>query len=421
LRARLLVVVAAVCLLLSVAVTAAPVEIEYWGMWAGRHLGYETAVIDKFNEEYEGRYRVVGIEMDVHEQLPVAVAAGVGPGVVKIDRFRTASYAHAGLIQSLQPFVERDGVDLSAFYPATISEATFDGHVYALPWDTDTRALYYNKDMFAEHGLDPDSPPRTWDDVTELNRTFERFGSDGNLTQAGLLEDRGNWGGIGWLFSAGVELLDESGRQVLWNTTQAEQALEFMQGSRRRYGSQAVNALWDGPGFPNRGVAMALQVSGYAGNLETNAPDLNYGLAFPPRPEGLEDEPVSWSGGFAFSMPVGLSEEEKEAAWAFIKFWGSHWAQMQMAVNARYLPSLASAGRDPELWDRFPEIMFFSQVLPYSKWRPVSPFGDAVWGYISEISNSIIQGNGDTPVRSVLEDTARRAQAFLDEAWGRVE
>lgn len=419
-RVRLFALVTVLSFLLVPAAVGAPVEIEYWGMWGGRHLGYETAVIEKFNEEYAGRYRVVGMEMDVHAQLPVAIAGGVMPGVVKIDRFRTASYAHAGLIQSLQRFIERDGVDVSAYYPATISEGTYDGQVYALPWDTDTRALYYNLDMFAEHGLDPNAPPKTWDDVIELNRRFERFGPDGNLTQAGLLEDKGNWGGIGWFFSADVELLDESGRRVLWNSSETERALEFMQNSRRRYGGAAVDQLWDGPGFANGGVAMVLQVSGYAGNLEASNPDLNFGLAFPPRPEGLESVPVSWSGGFAFAMPVGISEEEQEAAWAFIKFWGSHWAQMQMAVNARYLPSLASAGRDPELWERFPEIAFFAQVLPYSRWRPVSPFGAAIWDFISEMSNSVAQGDGNTAVRAVIEDTARRAQAYLDEAWGRL-
>lgn len=420
-RARLFAIVGILCLLVPHAVLGATIEIEYWGMWGGRHLGYETAVIERFNEEYAGRYRVVGLEMDVHEQLPVAIAGGVMPGVVKIDRFRTASYAHAGLIQSLQPFIERDGFDVSAFYPATIAEGTYNGEVYAIPWDTDTRALYYNKDIFAESGLDPNAPPRTWEEVAEYNRRLERYGPDGNLVQAGLLEDKGNWGAIGWLLSAGVPLLDESGRRVLWNTTEAEQALEYMQSSRRRYGGAEVDALWDGPGFPNGAVAMVLNVSGYAGNLETVAPDLNFGLAFPPRPAGLEHEPVSWSGGFAFAMPVGLSEEEKEAAWAFIKFWGSHWAQMQMAMNARYIPSLASAARDPDLWDRFPEIAFFAEVMPYSKWRPVSPFGGAVWDFISEMHEAITQGDGNVPVRALLEDTARRAQAHLDEAWAREE
>lgn len=39
--------------------------------------------------------------------------------------------------------------------------------LYALPWDTDARVIYYNKEHFREAGLDPEKPPRTIEELDE--------------------------------------------------------------------------------------------------------------------------------------------------------------------------------------------------------------------------------------------------------------
>ena len=55
---------------------------------------------------------------------------------------------------------------------APLESATWDGKYYAVPKATNTIALYYNKDMFRAHGLDPDQPPETWDELVETARTL---------------------------------------------------------------------------------------------------------------------------------------------------------------------------------------------------------------------------------------------------------
>ncbi len=43
-------------------------------------------------------------------------------------------------------------------------------HVWAIPKDNLVRALLYRKDLFAAAGLNPDRPPRTWDELLEFSR-----------------------------------------------------------------------------------------------------------------------------------------------------------------------------------------------------------------------------------------------------------
>ena len=40
------------------------------------------------------------------------------------------------------------------FYPQLMDAMMYEGHAYGLPYVTDTRILYYDKDAFAEAGLD---------------------------------------------------------------------------------------------------------------------------------------------------------------------------------------------------------------------------------------------------------------------------
>ena len=50
-------------------------------------------------------------------------------------------------------------------FPGPLSSVTWDGKIYGIPRGANTIALYYNADMFKAKGLDPDNPPKTWDEL----------------------------------------------------------------------------------------------------------------------------------------------------------------------------------------------------------------------------------------------------------------
>src|SRR5205085_3503559 len=58
---------------------------------------------------------------------------------------------------------------------------------YGMPWVLGTRALFYNKTLFARAGLDSTRPPETWDDLKEAAAAIDRLGHDvhGYGVQAG--------------------------------------------------------------------------------------------------------------------------------------------------------------------------------------------------------------------------------------------
>lgn len=74
------------------------------------------------------------------------------PGVVR-------HLAEKGLLMALENVFPEHS---SLFIDKALKQATFFGHLFAVPQHVSVRVLYYRADLLRKHGL---SPPRTWDEV----------------------------------------------------------------------------------------------------------------------------------------------------------------------------------------------------------------------------------------------------------------
>jgi len=407
-------------------VGAQPIEIDYWGVWGGVSFPVEMEIIEEFNRQYEGRIRVTGVEVPegVDAKLATAVAGGAPPAVAKVDRFRVGSFASAGLIQPIDDLIARDAYHFDQHYPATREETIYNGRIYGIPWNTDNRAMYYHIGLFQEAGLDVNAPPRTWEEVNEVARRIDRWEPDGRLSQVGFVPSWGNWYFVAWLWAAGGDLLDETNRKVIWNSPEGVRALQWMKDRLDYYGGvQALDAF--GANFPRGAflgerVGMMMDGSWALGSLKDLGIQQNFLVANPPRPAGLEDTPITWSGGFALAIPTGIRGEERDAAWEFIKFYTDHWAQTTFGSRTGQIPSLRSAATSAEFLSIDPLIYKFVDLMAYSRFRPVIPAGGELWSQYTDQIHALLNA-GQMPVEQILDETARQAQILLDEAWARAE
>lgn len=402
------------------------IEIDYWGVWGGVSRAVEMEIIEEFNRLYEGRIRVNGVEVPegVDAKLPAAVAGGAPPAVAKVDRFRVGSFASAGLIQPIDDLIARDTYHFDEHYPATREETIYNGRVYGIPWNTDDRAMYYHIGLFQEAGLDINNPPRTWEEVDEAARKIDRWEADGRLRQVGFVPSWGNWYFVAWLWAAGGDLLDESNRKVIWNSPEGVRALQWMKDRLEIYGGiaelNAFSANFPSGAWLGERVGMMMDGSWALGTLKDLGLTQNFMVANPPRPAGLEDTPMTWSGGFALAIPTGITGPERDAAWEFIKFYTDHWAQTTFGSRTGQIPSLRSAATSVEFLSIDPLIHKFVELMAYSRFRPVIPVGGELWSlYVDEI-HALLHA-GEMPVEQILEETARQAQIILDEGWARAE
>ena len=193
--------------------------------WTGSTNPVDLAALRKIVDQFNALggataelVEVTGSETEA-TALITAVRGGTGPDVYMLDRFTVAQRAADGLLEDLTQF---DDNPLDGFIAFAAEEATFDGKAYALPFDTDTRALYYNIGMLEEAGidpaeLDPANGPVTWDRVMEIaNQLNEDDGT--NYTRMGFVPWQTWANGQGWHytfgFSWGADFYDEAACQV---------------------------------------------------------------------------------------------------------------------------------------------------------------------------------------------------------------
>ncbi len=163
---------------------AAPVKIQFWhGM--GGTLGNKTGeFIKAFNasqKDYEIEFIYRG---SYDETITAAIAAYRGkqaPHIVQVYEVGTASMmAAGGAIVPVSKVMADAGMplDMKRFVPAIASYySDSKNQLIALPFNSSSPVLYYNKEALKKAGYDPEAPfPRTWPEVFEMARKIKAAG-----------------------------------------------------------------------------------------------------------------------------------------------------------------------------------------------------------------------------------------------------
>lgn len=344
-----------------------------------------------------------------------AVAAGSGmPDVIVTDRPQLPRLAREGIYQSLQPFIEGSGFNPENFWDFTWQQTLYQGESYGIPFETDVRILFYNKNLLEQAGIE--APPQTWEELWEAADKLDIVNEDGSIERMTFFPLEGNVGPDLWALTTGHTMIQD-GRPVV-NDPKMVQTLEWILQWIERYGGwdnvqrflQSYGAAPNDP-FMSSGVVMKVDTAGYNSilgfyrpsvELESGeTPRMEWGGALPPYAE----EPASTSGGFALSIPTGA--EDPEAAWEFIKCAASIPGQTSWARDTYAIPTLIPAATQPELmadplWEFFIEAMEVSHSYPYVPEYP---------SWINELNNryELVWTGQMTP-----EEMLAEAQASID-------
>lgn len=321
---------------------AQPVTVSFWHIYnPGSAAGDLMArAVEDFNVEHAGEITIEATTVgffEMFDRYPVALAAGVGPDVIIFNLDGVRKEAHQGWLTDLTPLIDRDGVDLSDFLPGAMEAVTYEGQIYALPFNLDTRILYYNRALFSEAGLDPDAPPVRWEDLQHVAAQLTRTDSDGSYTRLGFHPMWGNVWFVPWLHSNSGRWFDEGGNPVI-DAPQNIEALQFVTSFIQQYGLDRMGEFGDtfdgASAFQGaQTLGMIIQADDFTRHLENNHPSLDFGVGMIP----YNTEPSSQLGGFGIYLPRG---EKVEAAWQVAQYFSgidfmSKWVETTGAIGGR--------------------------------------------------------------------------------------
>src|SRR6516225_2975452 len=150
----------------------AQTEIQWWHSMEGALNDKVNAIAAQFNAS-QSDYKIVPVYKGQYdESLAAGIAAyrsGNAPAILQVYEVGTATMMQAKkAVVPVYDVFKQAGVPLDekAFVP-TIASYYSDaktGHLVSMPFNSSTPVLYYNKDAFKKAGLDPNTPPKTWDE-----------------------------------------------------------------------------------------------------------------------------------------------------------------------------------------------------------------------------------------------------------------
>jgi sn-glycerol 3-phosphate transport system substrate-binding protein len=164
---------------------------------------FEDTAIPSFEEANPNMMVTVDMSDWGHlgEKLLTSFAGNLPVDLVETGSDWIGPYARRQQFMPLDDFIAADyEEELKDFYPDMVAISLFEDKLMGLPYVLDIRTMLYRKDHFAEVGLDPETPPDTWDDLVEYGSKLVQTDAQGNITRAGYLMDASDPGGAWFEF-----------------------------------------------------------------------------------------------------------------------------------------------------------------------------------------------------------------------------
>jgi multiple sugar transport system substrate-binding protein len=315
------------------------ITFQTWNLRANFKPYFEDLIAD-FEKKYPGT-NVKWIDQPAEgyaDKISADAAGGTLPDVVNVSPDLVAPLAEAGLALDLDKAAGQ--------YRKEYLEGAWAGHqvpgltgTYAFPWYLNTGPLFYNKSLFEKAGLDPERPPKTYDELfgAALTMAEKTDGKIATLANVPTIEDFGRYGvplmnddGTGFTFNdpKGVELLTKYKELYDAKALDPQALTATPESSGKKFLTQAVAM--------NPGSALDL------GNFKKQAPSLYENI-------GITDQITSTGHAnmYVMGVMVNARTERTPAAVAFAHFVTDAERQMSFAKQVAIFPSTAGSLDDP--------------------------------------------------------------------------
>lgn len=351
---------------------AEEVTLEFWELSVGEEL--MRSLLDRFERRHPGiKVRFQQLSWDYGlDKIITSLAAGNPPDLVELGTDWVPQFSSSGVLTDLTEELTPDKPRFLLW-----DTVTYKDRLYGFPWLAGTRILFYNRELFAKAGLDPDKPPATWKELYEAAKLVKDLGPGIYGIGLHVGEPYSPWQQfLPFVWGNGGQILDPEWKVCLLDQPPVLEAMNFFR-SLRPFAlvqrQEQVNQLFaEGK--------IGIQLSGtwnFAGIPRLN-PTLNYGVGLIPRPAAEKGTHASFAGGEVLVIPK--SSRHKEAALKLARFLVEEEQAMAVVEAQRnILPTVISAA-DHAYYKNHPEQKVVFEQLRSAVAPPTHP----AWGQMQE-------------------------------------
>ncbi|MBH0023438.1 ABC transporter substrate-binding protein [Salinibacterium sp. SWN248] len=300
--------------------------------------------------------------------------------------------------------------------PLTAGNFKVDGEWSGYPVSSDLgMELFYNIDQFVEVGLDPDSPPETFEELREYADLLATQDSSGTVTRNGMaLRYSGNPTGIvdkalPYIHAFGGRLYaeDNSTADGYLNSDETVAGIQYMQDMV----TDGVSSLQLGTPddtFAQGLSSMTFREGWYEGWLKQNAPDVNFGVV--PYPTGDAGYPKV-SLLFNWAWMVNANSENSDLAWDWMRAISDPELDLELAQLEGYMPVWSENFEDPYVLDRTDYVAVEKQLNEGAGPVYNAPYTNQIATAVGAAIESALQG---ADVRESLDGAVTEVNELLE-------
>ncbi|WPC43223.1 ABC transporter substrate-binding protein [Clostridium sp. JS66] len=327
-----------------------PTEITFWHSMGGKNGQAITKMVNDFNSshkdikvnaQYQGKYD------EAINKLKSAKKANGGPDVMQVYDIGTRFMIDSKWVVPMQKFIDAEKYDTSQLEPNILGYYTVNNKLYSMPFNTSTPILYYNKTAFKEAGLDPNNPPKTFEDIEKYSAALAKKDGSGKASQYGYAMAI-----YGWFFE---QFIVKQGTNYANNGNGRESAPTAVEFDKNGSALKILNEwkkLVDSGNIGNFGrneddtenafiagkTAMYIEsTADLKSDLSAIGGRFELGTAFLPSFQGVNDGGVSIGGASLWALD-NKDEAKQKATWEFIKFMVSPDEQAYWNTQTGYFP-----------------------------------------------------------------------------------
>lgn len=329
------------------------IEVEYWYGLGGKLDENMQKIIADFNKSQD-KYEVKGVAQEDYKttfkNLQAGIAAKKSPALALLEADKVYMLANKNLLTNISDYTSKDADFKEENYLESFLESGKKGDkLFAFPIYGTTQLLYYNKQAFKDAGITEESL-KTWTGLADAAKKLTK--KDG--TEVSFYGWEPMWGEdnlIDAALSNGGKILSDDGKQVLINS---EEWVESWDSFRKWIHEDKVMRIHSGGQgweywYATVDDAMKNKAAGYTGSSGDQGDlDFNKLGAYeqPAFKAGKQSKPIAEARLLA--IPSGVSDEEKQGAYEFIKYFTSAKVSAEWAIASGYISVNKGSASTPE-------------------------------------------------------------------------
>ncbi|TBL80886.1 ABC transporter substrate-binding protein [Paenibacillus thalictri] len=358
------------------AAASTPKKVTFWHAMGGTNQKVVEQMAADFNASqkdiqveaiYQGSYD------DLLSKLKASMGSPDSPSLVQVYEIGSRFMIDSKTTTPVQKFIDMDKYDLSQLEPNITGYYSHSGKLDSMPFNSSNAILYYNKDLFKAAGLDPEKPPKTFDEFQKAADAITKTGkaSGANLAIYGWFMEQ-------LLANQGAEFVNNgNGRTALATESivNSETAVNTLNWWKNLVDSKAAVNLGrktddSKKAFLAGQVGMILEsTAGLKGLVDGAKDKFEVGTGFLPKPSDAKEGGVV-VGGASLWIMNDRKDDEQKAAWDFIKFLTSPKEQAYWHINTGYFPITKKAYDEQIVKDnmqKFPQFQTAVDQLHQTK------------------------------------------------------